>query len=29
LWATPSEAGIIVLMAVFSYFFQSRVTFRK
>lgn len=28
-WATPSEAGIIVLMAVFSYFFQSRVTFRK
>lgn len=27
-WATPSEAFIIVLMAVFSYFFQSRVTFR-
>lgn len=27
-WATPSEAFIIVLMALFSYFFQSRVTFR-
>lgn len=27
-WATPSEAFIIILMAVFSYFFQSRVTFR-
>ncbi|WP_316781497.1 GtrA family protein [Pedobacter antarcticus] len=28
-WATPSEAFIIVLMAILSYFFQSYVTFRK
>lgn len=28
LWATPSQAFIIVLMSAFSYFFQSHVTFR-
>jgi putative flippase GtrA len=28
-WATPSEAGIIVVMAIFSFFFQSRITFGK
>ncbi|KIO76965.1 hypothetical protein TH53_12185 [Pedobacter lusitanus] len=29
LWATPSQAFIIVLMSAFSYFFQSYVTFRE
>ena len=28
LWATASQAFIIVLMAVFSYYFQTYVTFR-
>lgn len=28
-WATPSEAFIIILMALLSYLFQSYVTFRK
>lgn len=29
LWATPSQAFIIVLMATISYFFQSYVTFKE
>jgi len=27
-WATPSQAFIMVLMSLFSYFFQKHVTFR-